>query len=62
MCITPELKQSCLKEDIKVLCGVTAKQILIFVADNTFNFDNQMRINLVKNNKKKLIPEINGKL
>ena len=26
---TPELKQSCLKEGIKDLCGVTAKQILI---------------------------------
>ena len=26
---TPELKQSCLKEGIKVFCGVTAKQILI---------------------------------
>ena len=26
---TPELKQTCLKEDIKDLCGVTAKQILI---------------------------------
>ena len=26
---TPELKQTCLKEDIKVLCGVTAKLILI---------------------------------
>ena len=26
---TPELKQSCLKEDIKVFCGVKAKQILI---------------------------------
>ena len=26
---TPELKQSCLKEGIKNLCGVTAKQILI---------------------------------
>ena len=26
---TPELKQSCLKEGIKVFCGITAKQILI---------------------------------
>ena len=26
---TPELKQSCLKEGIKVYCGATAKQILI---------------------------------
>ena len=26
---TPELKQTCLKEGIKDLCGVTAKQILI---------------------------------
>ncbi|MDC6470169.1 thermonuclease family protein [Candidatus Pelagibacter sp. Uisw_099_02] len=26
---TPELKQNCLKEGIKDLCGVTAKQILI---------------------------------
>ena len=26
---TPELKQSCLKEGVKDLCGVTAKQILI---------------------------------
>ena len=26
---TPELKQTCLKDDVKDLCGVTAKQILI---------------------------------
>ena len=26
---TPELKQSCFKEGIKVFCGITAKQILI---------------------------------
>jgi endonuclease YncB( thermonuclease family) len=26
---TPELKQTCLKDDVKYLCGVTAKQILI---------------------------------
>ena len=26
---TPELKQTCLKEGVKDLCGVTAKQILI---------------------------------
>ena len=26
---TPELKQTCLKEGVKVLCGATAKQILI---------------------------------
>ena len=26
---TPELKQTCLKQEIKVLCGITAKQILI---------------------------------
>jgi len=26
---TPELKQTCIKEDIENLCGVTAKQILV---------------------------------
>ena len=26
---TPELRQTCLKQEIKVLCGITAKQILI---------------------------------
>ena len=26
---TPELRQTCLKQGIKVLCGITAKQILI---------------------------------
>ena len=32
---TPELRQTCLKQGIKVLCGITAKQILIDkIADN----------------------------
>ena len=32
---TPELKQTCLKEGIQVLCGIEAKQILIDkIADN----------------------------
>jgi len=32
---TPELRQTCLKQRIKVLCGITAKQILIDkIADN----------------------------
>ena len=32
---TPELKQTCLKEGIQVLCGIAAKQILIDkIADN----------------------------
>ena len=32
---TPELRQICLKQGIKVLCGITAKQILIDkIADN----------------------------
>ncbi|MDB9956620.1 thermonuclease family protein [Candidatus Pelagibacter sp.] len=31
---TPELKQTCLKEGVKISCGVTAKQILIDIIGN----------------------------
>ena len=35
---TPELRQTCLKQGIKVLCGITAKQILIDkIADYKIN-------------------------
>ena len=50
---TPELKQTCLKEGIKDLCGVTAKQILIDKIGN----DNVECINEGKDQYKRTLAE-----